>query len=63
MTHTIHDEVNAAAMKLSPPTAVLAASVSGWGVQDWMYAATIGYIVLQAGYLVWKWRREWRKRR
>jgi hypothetical protein len=26
-----------------------------------MYAATIGYIVLQAGYLCWKWWSEFRR--
>jgi uncharacterized membrane protein YfcA len=51
-------EVNAAAMKLSPPVAVAAAQVGGWGPQDWMYALTALYVVLQAFYLIWKWWRE-----
>lgn len=52
-----------AAIKSAPPVAVAAASVAGWSVQEWMYAGTLGYIVLQAGYLVWKWYREWHKSR
>lgn len=55
-------EFEAAAAKLTPPAAVVAASAAGWSLQDWMYIATIGYIVLQAAYLVWKWRRERRGR-
>lgn len=29
-----------------------------WDLQNWVYAATFIYIVLQAAYLVWKWWRE-----
>ena len=46
MSQAIAQEVNSAAMRISPAVAVASASVSGWGVQDWMYAATIGYIGL-----------------
>ena len=42
---------------------VAAAAATGWGVQEWMYAATIGYIVMQAAYLAWKWYREWKAKR
>jgi hypothetical protein len=51
-------EINTAAMKLSPPVAIAAAQVGGWGPQDWMYALTALYVVLQALYLIWKWVRE-----
>lgn len=51
-------EVNAAAAKLAPPVAMMGAQVSGWGPQDWMYALTALYVVLQAFYLIWKWVRE-----
>ena len=54
-------EVNAAALKLSLPAAVASADVGGWGPQDWMYALTALYVVLQALYLIWKWVREARK--
>lgn len=57
------NEVGSAAAKLSPPAIVVGASVSGWGVQEWMYAVTIGYVVLQAAHLAWKWLREWRAAR
>jgi hypothetical protein len=57
----VQGEIGAAAAKASPPIAVAVVSISGWGVQEWMFAATLGYIVLQALYLLWKWHREWRE--
>ena len=63
MSHDLAQEVNSAAMRISPAVAVASASVSGWGVQEWMYAATLIYVVMQALYLVWKWHREWKGRR
>jgi hypothetical protein len=48
-----------AAAKVSVPVAMAAVSIGGWGVAEWMYTATIVYIAMQAGYLAWKWRREW----
>jgi hypothetical protein len=56
-------DVGTAAAKLSPPAIVVGASAAKWGVQEWMYAATIGYVVLQAAHLGWKWLREWRATR
>jgi len=57
------NDVGNAAVKLSPPALVVGASVGKWGVQEWMYAVTIGYVVLQAAHLAWKWLREWRAAR
>ena len=62
-THNLADEVNSAALRISPAAAVASASISGWGVQEWMYAATLGYVVLQGVYLLWKWHHEWRAKR
>lgn len=61
MQQNFAHEASVAAMKATPAVAVMTASVSGWSVQQWMYAATIGYIVLQAGYLCWKWWSEFRR--
>jgi hypothetical protein len=52
------NELGAAAVKTAPALGVAAASAGGWGMQDWVYAATFGYVVLQAAYLIWKWNRE-----
>lgn len=61
----VRDEImrsaETAAMKVSPPLAVAAAGAAGMSLQDWVYAVTILYVVLQSGYLVWKWRREVRR--
>lgn len=54
------NEIGAAAAKASIPVGVVGASAAGWGVQEWMYAATFVYVVAQLGYLLWKWVREWR---
>lgn len=56
-------ELNAAAAKLSPPALVASAAAAGWGPQEWMYTLTAAYVVLQAIYLLWKWRREAKGRR
>lgn len=54
----ISDEVGAAAAKLVP-----VAVVASWGPAEWMYALTAAYVVLQAMYLLWKWRKEWKAKR
>ena len=59
----IANEVGAAAAKVTPPLTVAMASAGGWGVQEWMYAATFVYVVAQLAYLLWKWRREWKSKR
>lgn len=46
----------------APPVALsTAAMVGGLSLQEWMFAATLVYVVLQAAYLLWKWYREWRR--
>ena len=63
MREEIIGTTGSAVLKTAPMVAVAGASVAGWGVQEWMYAGTLGYIVLQGMYLVWKWYLEWRKDR
>jgi hypothetical protein len=48
-------DTGAEALKASPPIAVLAATAQGMTLQEWVYLATLGYIILQAGWLLWKW--------
>lgn len=62
MRQQLMGEINAAGAKLTPVLGVATAGAAGWGVQEWMYAATCAYVVLQAAYLLWKWRREWKAR-
>jgi len=38
-----------------------AARYGGLPLSDWLVVASIFFIVLQAGYLVWKWRRDYRR--
>jgi hypothetical protein len=57
---SLTSEISAAAVKISPPAAVIWASMAGWGPQDWMYALTAVYVAMQALYLAWKWVREYR---
>jgi heme/copper-type cytochrome/quinol oxidase subunit 2 len=59
----IAQAVAAAGAKSAPPVAVVAASVTGALDMTFLVgAATFVYIVVQLAYLVWKWRREARKR-
>ncbi len=55
ISHPLSREVVAASIKTAPPVTVWALSLN-----EWVAIATIGYVVLQAGYLLWKWRREWK---
>lgn len=59
----LSDEISVAVAKVSPPVAVIVASAAGWGPQQWMYAATTVYVVLQSIYLGWKGIREYRASR
>lgn len=54
-------EVNAAGAKLALPVSVMGAQVAGWGPQEWVYALTAVYLILQSLYLLWKWWREARQ--
>lgn len=63
MNHELSEAASAAAIKTSPAIAVIGASAAGWGIQEWMYAATFVYVVAQLGYLLWKWHREWKAKR
>lgn len=50
--------------KATPPVAVLATNAaSGWSMSTVATAMTIAYVLLQAAYLVWRWRNESRDRR
>lgn len=57
-------DITVAGAKTAPPVAVsLAAHLGALTLNDWLAIATIVYVVLQTGYLVWKWSREWRAAR
>ena len=38
-----------------------AARLGGLPLSDWAVIATIGFVVLQAAYLIWKWRRDYKR--
>lgn len=63
MNNELRAAAEAAAAKAAFPVTVAAASVGGWGMAEWMYTATIIYVVMQAVYLAWKARNEYRDRR
>jgi len=56
MNHEIYNTLGVAAAKTTP--AVVGAV---WTADTIVAAFTVGYIVLQSAYLIWRWRRE-RKR-
>jgi hypothetical protein len=51
------------AQKAAPPIAVVGTYAAGLTLNDWVMIATLAYIGLQAGFLLWKWWREAQKRR
>ena len=60
----LNAEIASEAMKAAPPVTVTATALAaGWNLNNIIGAATLVYIVLQAGYLVWKWHRDWRRER
>lgn len=57
-----HDAVMQAAQAVPATAAIVATKVLGFSLNEWLAIASIAFIVLQAGYLLWKWRNEWRAR-
>ena len=53
------DAITNEALKAAPPVTVsLVAWVQGLTINEVVGIATLGYILLQAAFLIWKWRRE-----
>lgn len=57
---SLKTEISLSIMKLTPPAAVIWASIAGWGPQQWMYGLTCVYLVLQIAVLVLRSLREMR---
>lgn len=62
ISQSSHDLTSAAA-KSAPPVAVLAADTAGLTLEQWVFIATLIYLALQSGYLLWKWVRDIRNAR
>lgn len=61
---SMNTEVVHEVAKSAPPVAVtLGALASGVAINHIMGLVTIVYVALQAGYLIWKWRRDVRRER
>lgn len=59
----MREQITQEVVKAAPPVAVATAhKVAGWTLNDALLIATIAYVILQAGYLMWKWYHEWRKK-
>lgn len=56
-------EVTHESLKASPPVAVTVAWMNGLTMNELVAIATLAYIALQAGYLIWKWIREYKRTR
>lgn len=60
----LNAEIASEAAKAAPPAMITTiAAVGGLSLNNVIGIATLVYIVLQAGYLVWKWRRDWKRDR
>lgn len=60
----VNTDIASEAAKAAPPAVITTvAAVGGLSLNNIIGIATLTYIVLQAGYLLWKWRRDWRRER
>ena len=60
----LNSEIASEAIKAAPPVTVTATALAGGiSLNNVIGAATLIYIVLQAGYLIWKWRRDIKRER
>ena len=48
-------EAGAEAVKSAPPIAVLGVTANGLTLEDWVFIATLVYLALQTGWLLWRW--------
>lgn len=56
MTKDLMKDIATESAKASPPVAVVTASATqGWTMNNTLTALTICYVVLQIGWLVWRW--------
>ena len=56
MTPEQKSDIASEAIKAAPPVAITTAvTVGGLTLNEWVAIATLLYIVLQSGWLVWKW--------
>jgi hypothetical protein len=55
LAQSLSGDALTAAGKSTPPLAVATLSVADVGLQDWVLILTVVYLVLQIGYLAWKW--------
>lgn len=56
-------DISDTAARAAPAIGVTAVSIAGIALSQWVYIATLIYLVLQAGYLLWKWRNAYIDRR
>lgn len=54
-------ETTIAAAKAAPPAGVVLATLGGIAIQDWVFILTLIYLVVQIGYLIWRWLRDVRE--
>lgn len=60
----MNSEIANEAAKAAPPAVVTTvAALGGLSLNNIIGIATLAYISLQAGYLLWKWHRDWRRDR
>lgn len=48
-------DLGSEAVKAAPPLTVLGVTESGMTLQDGVYILTLVYLVLQMGWLLWRW--------
>lgn len=54
------DIASEAAKAVPPVTVIVTSTLAGWSLNNFIGAATLVYIILQADYLLWKWHRDYK---
>lgn len=59
----MREHITVESIKATPPVAIAAGStLADISLNQWVAVATIAYIALQAGYLLWKWYKEYKNK-
>lgn len=59
MNPQVKADILAEVQRAAPPAAVTGATYFGMSPSGWVIALTLTYLVLQIGWLLWRWHRAW----
>lgn len=63
MADSLHSQLGVSVAKLAPPAVVTAYAIAAKGLPVIVGFATLTYLILQIGHLIWSWRQQIERRR